>query len=271
MKPRGGKHNGGIKTLPTTHGPPPLNFAFKVAEWTCTKSLSELRSKLHDFIKKVPCVFFFFVVWRFWWGGFGWPNWVTLFLVMFNGDVIWEVSGPPVSINQSYHFQKKTAHLGGSFNFFLFSSLFGGRFPIWVTFSKWVETTNQTSIQRQLHGWPCRVYQYPQDWSNVPWRVGYNYRRSKVQAAPLVQGTVPSRKAKVTQVGRVHVLFSVVNWFSERKTLGKIVWNGQSVVVRINEISIDFPLGTWKHAFFCQKPLDFCMITLPETNKSLWK
>ena len=64
--------------------------------------------------------------------------------------------------------------------------------------------------------------------------------------APLVQGTVPSRKAKVSQVERV-MFFCFVSWFS-KKTLGKIGWNGQSVVVRVNETSIDFPLGTWKYA-----------------------
>jgi len=35
---------------------------------------------------------------------------VKLFVVMFNGDIIREVSGPPVSINQSYHFLQKSAH-----------------------------------------------------------------------------------------------------------------------------------------------------------------
>ena len=56
---------------------------------------------------------------------------------------------------------------------------------------------------------------YPKDFDN--------YRRSKVQAAPLVQGTVPSRKAKVTQVERV-MFFSFVSLFSKKtlETLGEM-------------------------------------------------
>ena len=44
---------------------------------------------------------------------------------MFMEASIREVSGPPVSINQSYHFLKESAHLGGGFEYCLFSPYLG--------------------------------------------------------------------------------------------------------------------------------------------------
>ena len=40
----------------------------------------------------------------------------------------------------------KEQELEGGFKYFLFSPLFGGRFPFWLIFFKWNETTNQRSV-----------------------------------------------------------------------------------------------------------------------------
>ena len=43
-------------------------------------------------------------------------------------------------------------YLGGGLKYLLFSSLFGGRFPIWLIFFRWVETTNQICFLNEKAG-----------------------------------------------------------------------------------------------------------------------
>ena len=55
--------------------------------------------------------------------------------------------------------------LGGGFKYFLFSPLFGGNYPIWLIFLKWVETTTQFLFR--WVGWnnqppTWRFYQLPE-------------------------------------------------------------------------------------------------------------
>ena len=55
-----------------------------------------------------------------------------------------------VQIGKGWDWGEPTSWLGGGFRYLLFSPLFGGRFPFWLIFLNWVETTNELTFNACL-------------------------------------------------------------------------------------------------------------------------
>ena len=74
-----------------------------------------------------------------------------------------------------HHFY--TPELGGGFKYFLFSPPMWGRFPIWLIFFRWVETTNQPflypwRLTAGFHKFPGGLVQIHFPFQNGWWFVG---------------------------------------------------------------------------------------------------
>ena len=75
--------------------------------------------------------------------------WTITWMLFFAGDFLrivmpWDSSPirKPTIFFVGHFFPRHTTYLGGGFKYFLCSPLFGVRFPIWLIFFTWVETTN---------------------------------------------------------------------------------------------------------------------------------